>query len=50
MKQPKDFTDDSPNGRRFLQVVALAALASAVMVWSANELFELLLATAKAMP
>ena len=50
MKQPKDFEDDSLNGRRFLQGVVIAVAASAVMVWSANELFDLLLATAKAIP
>lgn len=50
MKQPRDFVDDSRNGRRFLQGAVIAILASAAMLWSANELFDLLLAAAKALP
>ena len=49
MKQPRDFIDDNLTGRRVAGVV-IAALASAVILWSANELFDLLLASAKAMP
>lgn len=50
MKQPKDFQEDGRNGRRFWQGVVIAILASAVIVWSANELFDLMLTAAKGAP
>lgn len=50
MKQPRDFVDDSQNGRRFLQGAVIAVVASAVMVWAVSELLGLLMATAKAVP
>lgn len=50
MKEPRDYKDDSMDGRRFIQGVIIALIASAAIWWAGSELFQSVITAIESAP